>query len=266
MSSTLRRIKKYKKAKSTLESIYDNPDHVLIVHYSCESFYEIKEGRTPRITSIAIRYLRSSQTKSFSIHKVAEIKNLSLQEVEKHYDELERQMLTEYFEFVKEHKDYKWLHWNMRDINYGFEALENRFIVLHEQPYQLNDDNKIDLARVIIEMFGVQYIGHPRLIKLIEKNNISAKNMLTGDAEAKAFDSKEYVKLHQSTLRKVDVIENILKRTVEGDLKTNATLRQIYGLTPQGVYELIKDHWLWSLIISIIMLFLGWLLGLVHFN
>ena len=261
MSITLRRIQKYKKAKKTLEDLYDNPNHVLIIHYSCESFYDIKEGRTPRITSIAVRYLRSAQTKSFSIHKVAEIKNLTLAEIENHYDTLEKQMLTEYFDFLKEHKDFKWVHWNMRDINYGFEALENRFIVLGGQPFQLNDDNKIDIARVLIEKYGVQYIGHPRLTKLLEKNDISAKNLLNGDEEAKAFDNKEYVKLHQSTLRKVDVIDSILKRSVESDLKTNATIRQIYGLTPQGIYELIKDHWLWSLIISIIMLFLGWLLS-----
>ncbi|WP_153800565.1 hypothetical protein [Foetidibacter luteolus] len=261
MSITLRRIQKYKKAKSILEELHDNPQHVLIIHYSCESFYDIKEGRTPRITSIAIRYLRSAQTKSFSIHKVAEIQNLTLAEIEAHYNTLEKQMLTEYFDFLKEHKDYKWVHWNMRDINYGFEALENRFIVLGGQPFQLNDDNKIDMARVLIDKYGNQYIGHPRLTQLIEKNDISAKNLLSGDAEAKAFDNKEYVKLHQSTLRKVDVMDSILKRTAEGDLKTNATMRQIYGLTPQGIYELIKDHWLWSLIISIIMLFLGWLLS-----
>jgi hypothetical protein len=261
MSITLRRIRKYRKAKKILEDLYDNPNHVLIIHYSCESFYDIKEGRTPRITSIAVRYLRSAQTKSFSIHKVAEIKNRSLDEIENHYDNLEKQMLSEYFEFLKEHKDYKWVHWNMRDINYGFEALENRFIVLGGQPFQLLDDNKIDMARVLIEKYGVQYIGHPRLVKLLEKNDISDKNLLTGDEEAKAFDNKEYVKLHQSTLRKVDVIDSILKRAVEGDLKINASLRQIYGLTPQGIYELIKDHWLWSLIISMIMLFLGWLLS-----
>jgi hypothetical protein len=261
MSITLRRIQKHKKATKTLEKLYDNPSHVLIIHYSCESFYDIKEGRTPRITSIAIRYLRSAQTKSFSIHKVAEIKSISLTQIESHYDELEKQMLSEYFDFLKEYKDYQWVHWNMRDINYGFEALENRLIVLGGQPFQLSDDNKIDIARVLIEKFGVQYIGHPRLVKLIEKNSISNKNLLTGDEEAKSFDNKEYVKLHQSTLRKVDVIDSILKTTVEGNLKTNATLRQIYGLTPQGIFELIKDHWLWSLIISTIMLFLGWLLS-----
>jgi hypothetical protein len=170
-------------------------------------------------------------------------------------------MLSEYFEFLKEHKDYTWVHWNMRDINYGFEAIENRFRILDGEPFVLPNDKKIDIARVLIDKYGVQYIGHPRIVKLIEKNSISSKQFLNGDDEAKAFDNKEYVKLHQSTLKKVDIIETILKRSAEGELKTNSTLRQIYGLTPQGIFDLIKDHWLWSLIVSIIMLFLGWLMS-----
>jgi len=50
-------------------------------------------------------------------------------------------------------------------------------------------------------------------------NKISSKHWLNGDEEAKAFDDKEYVKLHQSTLAKVDIMENILKMTAEEDLK-----------------------------------------------
>lgn len=261
MSITLRRIDRHKKAKKIIEELVDKPEHVLVIHYSCESFYDIKEGRTPRITSIAVRYLKSAQTKSFSIHKAAELQKISFAEIENHYDALERQTLNEYFQFLREHKDYKWVHWNMRDINYGFEAVENRFRILGGEPFHLSDENRIDIARVLIDKYGAQYAGHPRLGKLIEKNDISSKQFLSGDDEAKAFENKEYVKLHQSTLRKVDVIETILKRAAEGELKTNSTLREIYGLTPQGIFELIKDHWLWSLIVSIIMLIIGWLIS-----
>lgn len=261
MSITLRRIQRHKKAKRIIEELVDKPEYVLIIHYSCESFYDIKEGRTPRITSIAVRYLKSAQTKSFSIHKIAEIEKVNFDEIENHYDKLEKQMLSEYFDFVVAHKDYKWVHWNMRDINYGFEAIENRFKILGRHSYHLIDENRIDIARILIDKYGAQYVGHPRLGKLIDKNDISSKQFLSGDDEAQAFKNKEYVRLHQSTLRKVDVIETILKRAAEGQLKTNATLRQIYGLTPQGIFELIKDNWLWSLIVSVIMLFLGLLLS-----
>jgi hypothetical protein len=162
---------------------------------------------------------------------------------------------------LREHKDYKWVHWNIRDINYGFEPIENRFKILGGEPFHLQDEARIDVARVLIDKYGAQYVAHPRLGKLIEKNDISSKQFLSGDDEATAFDNNEYVRLHQSTLRKVNVIETILKRAAEGQLKTTATTRQIYGLTPQGIFELIKDHWLWSFIVSIIILIIGWLIS-----
>lgn len=257
MSVTIRRIKRHKQAKQIIEDLADKPEHVLVIHYSCESFFNIKEGRTPRITSIAIRYLKSAQTKSFSIHKIAELENVDRTDIESEYDQLEKKMLSEYFEFLKEHKDYRWVHWNMRDINFGFEAIEHRFRVLGGTPCQLIDEKRIDIARVLIDRYGSSYIEHPRLEKLIQKNEMGSKQLLSGGDEAIAFDEKEYVKLHQSTLKKVDIIESILKESAEGRLKTNASLAQIYGLTPQGVFELVKDNWLWSCILSVIMLFLG---------
>jgi DNA gyrase/topoisomerase IV subunit A len=261
MSKTLRRIRKHKCAKKKIESLVDNPDLKLLVHYSCESFYNIKEGRTPRITSIAVRYLSTAQTKTFSIHKIAEIKKVAFQEIENHYDDLEKKMLDEFFEFAKEHKDYTWIHWNMRDINYGFEAIENRYLVLGCEPFRIPDNKKVDLSRVLIDKYGVKYIEHPRLPKILEKNNIRTINLLDGSDEATAFENKEYVKLHQSTLRKVDVMESILILASEDDLKTNSTLVGIYGISPQGIFELVKDHWIWSLLIFIISILIGYFIS-----
>lgn len=261
MSKTLRRIKQHKEAAKKIEDLVDSPELKLIIHYSCESFYAIREGRTPRITSIAVRFLKTAQTKTFSIHKIAEIKKVRFDDIGNHYDELESEMLSEFFEFAKDHKDYTWIHWNMRDINYGFEALENRFAVLDGDLFRIGDYKKIDLARTIIDKYGINYIGHPRLQKLIEKNNLKPLNLLSGNDEATAFESKEYVKLHQSTLKKVDVLEDILRRSAMGDLKTNSKITDIYGITPQGLFEIVKDNWLWSLILFLLSLFITYFLS-----
>lgn len=257
MGRTKRRINTHRLAKEKINSFYDNNSHCLIVHYSCESFYDIKDGKTPRITSIAARYLNTAQTKSFSIHKVAELKKIPLAEVDKCYDQLEKEMLKDFFAFVKEHKDYKWIHWNMRDINYGFEALQYRATVLGTKPFHIKDENKFDLARLLIDKYGKEYSNHPRLPSILQMNKISSKHWLNGDEEAKAFENKEYVRLHQSTLAKVDVIENILKLTAEERLKTKSKWRHIYGISPQGVFELVKDHWIYSLTLFIISVILG---------
>ncbi|MED3832375.1 hypothetical protein [Peribacillus frigoritolerans] len=168
-------------------------------------------------------------------------------------------MLKEFFQFVKKHKSYNWIHWNMRDLNYGFEAIENRYRVLEGRPELIEDDKKYDLARLLIDIYGNGYVGHPRLEKLIEKNKISTRDFIDGQSEAKAFTNKEYVKLHMSTQKKVDVFHSILDKVASGILKTNAKWYEPYGLSPQGVYEAIKDHWLYV----VITLMLGAILGAI---
>ena len=254
----MKRIKKHKKAKELVDSFYEQNSHCLVIHYSCESFYDIKDGRTPRITSIAVRYLISAQTKSFSIHKIAEIKGIDFKQIDNNYDELEKEMLKEFFDFATMHSTFKWIHWNMRDINYGFEAIQYRATVLGIiKPFEVSDDKKFDLARILIDIYGKKYADHPRLVSILQQNNISSKNWLNGDEEAIAFENKEFVKLHQSTLAKVDVFESIIKLTAEGQLKTKSKFNDIYGLSPQGIFELVKDNWLYSLIFFLISSFLG---------
>lgn len=97
----------------------------------------------------------------------------------------------------------------MRDINYGFAALEHRFRVLGGEPFVLPEGKKFDLARALIALYGVSYTGHPRLTTLIEKNHIAHRDFLSGQEEADAFDAQDYIKLHQSTLRKVDICQDI---------------------------------------------------------
>jgi hypothetical protein len=252
MSRTLRMIKTHKKAKETICGFYDYTNNSILIHYSCESFYSIKDGRTPRITSIAVRFLNSSQTISFSIHKIAELKKVKHAEITDKYDELEKLMLEDFYEFVNVYKTFRWLHWNMRDINFGFEAIKHRALVLGVETHDISDKNKYDFSRLLIEKYGKKYASHPRLQCIIKLNSISPKNWLDGEGEASAFDNKEYVKLHQSTLAKVNVMENILKLTAEDGLKTKSKFVDIYGISPQGIFELVKDNWLFSLIMVII--------------
>lgn len=94
---------RHKNARKLFREIDANPQNYLIIHYSCESFYDIKDGHTPRITSIAVYDYATGQTDSFSIHKMAEKTHIDVNDIESHYDELERAMLAEFFEYAKEH-------------------------------------------------------------------------------------------------------------------------------------------------------------------
>ena len=251
MGRELKRLKKRKAAQNKLDDLWEHANSSLVIHYSCESFYDTEEGKTPRVTSIAVRNLASGQTESFSIHKIAEQKHVPFAKIDGKYDELEKEMLDEFFDFVRSHQHYNWIHWNMRDINYGFAALEHRYRVLGGEPIIIAEDRKFDLARALVSLYGVGYIGHPRLQKIVDKNNITDMGFMSGKEEAEAFESKEYIKLHQSTLRKVDILANIFGRAADGSLKTNASWIDKYGAHPRVLVELIKEHWVWSLIVII---------------
>jgi len=252
---------KHKKAVELLKEIDRNPENYLIIHYSCESFYGIEDGHTPRITSIAVYSYYSAQTDSFSIHKIAEKANVLPDEIEEQYDKLERSMLDDFYAYVKEHKTMKWLHWNMRDINYGFKAIEHRYEVLGGSPVLIEDANKIDLARLFVQCYGVNYIEHPRLQSICDYNHITQKDFLSGSDEAKAFTDKEYVKLHRSTLRKVDIFSNLLNRAINGTLKVKSKWWEIYGISPQGIYESVTSKWWFQLIWTMVSLVLGAIVG-----
>lgn len=195
-----------RRARNRLAQLQQHELHSQIIHYSCESFYERPNGASPRITSIAVRNLGTERTQTYSIHQVAERNGVPISQITDHYDKLEKQMLNEFFEFVRLHHDDRWIHWNMRDSNFGFVAIEHRYKVLGGDPVAIDDARKYNLASILIDLYGPAYAGHPRLLNLMRLNKISELHFLEGEDEAKAFQSAEFVKLHQSTLRKVDNI------------------------------------------------------------
>ena len=223
--------RKQKVSRGVIDRLFADAANVWVIHYSCESFYERTDGRSPRITSIAIRKLDAGQTVSFSIHQVAEVDGIDLSGIAAQYDTLERKMLDAYFAHIGSHRGMKYLHWNMRDINYGFAAIEHRYRVLGGQPFVILDDNKFDLARLLIDIYGVGYTGHPRLTTILDKNRVEPRDFLNGASEAQAFEQQNYVGLHQSTLRKVDVLANIAGRAYDRSLKTNTTWWEVHGGT-----------------------------------
>jgi hypothetical protein len=234
MGQARRRIQRHRDAKSEIARLIAQPEQVVVIHYSCESFYDTYNSATPRVTSIAVRNLGSGQTTSFSIHQMAEIKGYSQEETSAHYDDLEKLMLREFYKYVNAHTTHTWLHWNMRDMNFGFQAIAHRYKILKGHPIEVQDSNLINLSQLLIGVYGPNYVQHPRLEQLVKKNNFRHRDFLTGEEEGLAFQNSEYVRLHQSTLRKVEVLSNILKAAENGKLTTDSRWSDIYGLYPEA--------------------------------
>jgi hypothetical protein len=115
--------------------------------------------------------------------------------------------------------------------------------VLGGEPRAVPEENRVDLASLLIDIYGSGYAAHPRLENLLKLNAISPMNFLGGEAEARAFEAGEYVRLHQSTLRKVDVFVNLLNRLWDGTLRTKTPWYRQYGMTVGGIVEAVTDHW-----------------------
>lgn len=226
----------------------NNDAKVLLIHYSCESFIT-SHGKTPRVTSISIRNFKNGQTASFSIHLQAQIKGYDTGKLtDQMYDELEKDMLDLFYEFVDKHHSYFWVHWNMRNASYGFEAIKNRYRILGGEPKEIDDDLKFDLPIILAKLYTKQYEQHEpdgKFLNLVRRNKITDRDVLTGKEEADAFDNKEYLKLHRSTLRKVDMMSAILNNLIRGSLVVNVNKKQIYGLSIHGLFEMAKNNpWL----------------------
>ncbi len=71
--------------------------------------------------------------------------SISRENIFESYDKIESQMLERYFIFIKSRKDESiWIHWNMSNINYGFEVLEHRYKVLTaKEPIHIDENRKI---------------------------------------------------------------------------------------------------------------------------
>lgn len=220
---------KQKTSKEELRSLNSMVNNVWFVHYSCESFYDRPSGLSPRITSIALKNLASGQCRSFSIHQAAEKNGVASSQITKQYKRLEKIMLGEYFKHLSAHTGAHYVHWNMRDIEYGFIALEHRFAVLKGKPFVVPDSQKHDLSRVLVDIYGENYIMPPHMKNVVQKNNITDRDFMDGKSEAEAFTGGNYVALHRSTLRKVEMFATIFDKTSRSALQTNTTWWQMHG-------------------------------------
>lgn len=276
-SAELLRVRERSKSKKRLNEIYGNSINAYIVHYSCESFYPIPGqpavGASTRVTSIVIRNIKSAQSKMWSIHKSAELNSqlpllnsiksgtLSAVQIKSILDPLEKDMLDGFYNFISARNDETvYVHWNMRDDNYGFSALEHRHSILggvHGNSV-IDDKQKFDLARELVVMYGRNYAPHldsggrkGRIMSLIEMNKISDMDALTGEEEAAAFLNGDYLALQKSNLRKVDMFSTIFDSAHANKLKTYSSLIDRYGVHPVALIEIIKEKPIVSAILAL---------------
>jgi len=199
-----------------------HPERVYIIHYSSQSLFDAEAGaHSPRITSIVVRHYTSGQTISFSMHTVAERLSISPEDVESKYDDIERDLLVHFYNFVRDRREKYWVHWNMRNVVYGFEHLEHRYRVLTgQEPPSIPVEVRVNLNDVLKNRYGSDYAKDPKMLSLMELNGERAQGFLSGKEESDAFKARDFIRMNTSTISKVGFFSYVITSALNGKLKT----------------------------------------------
>lgn len=204
-----------------VRALKKTPENFYVIHYSCQSLFDNNEALSPRITSIAVSHYATDQVVSFSTHSVAEELGIGREEVLRRFDEVEAKLLQDFYGFVRERRDKFWIHWNMRNLTYGFEHLEHRYRVLGGiDAAVIPVERRLNLNDMLADRYGGAYAKHPKLKSLMELNGGIHRHFLTGEEEVQAFRNCEFIRMHNSTLTKVGFLQSVLAKLVKGKLHT----------------------------------------------
>ncbi len=167
--------------------ILDPINDALIIHYSSESYFDLKES-SPRINAIAIKHLHTGQTKLFSVHKEAEVRGISPEGIKEKYEVYEKDMLQKLKEYFSNHNNNYWVHWRMHNEHFGFEAIERRAEVLGISPPLITapSDKFFCLGDFFVTYFGRKYSNDLKFNVTIERNSLSDSKFIKGKDEAEA--------------------------------------------------------------------------------
>ncbi len=208
-------------SRDFIKTLRSKPENFYFIHYSCQSLYDDNDALSPRITSIAITHLSSEQTVSFSTHSIAEELHIARDNVIEKFDLVEKKLLTDFYRFIRDRRDKFWVHWNMRNLTFGFEHLEHRYRVLGgEDAAIIPVERRLNLNDILSDRYGNDYAPHPKMKSLMELNGGIHRHFLIGDEEVKAFKNNEFIRMHNSTLAKVGFFVHVARQMKSGKLKT----------------------------------------------
>ncbi len=251
------RLRQREMVKTLFSDIRYNPKKYLFIHYSSESF-ENNQG-VPRILTVKISNAEGNDIKTFSVLHEAIIRKIGEDKIAENIDELEKAMLDKLLMYVISlNPQYQiFLHWNMKDSSYGFEAIALRYQVLNgKADFNVFDKfAKINLSDELQKLYGEKYIGKPRIQCLIGKNKLEKPAMQKKDE--KLLSEGKYAKLQNSFNARYESLLKIINLTLDGRLKTNHNIIDRYGFNPAGIFEAIKDDWKLAFVAAVFWLFIA---------
>jgi hypothetical protein len=149
--------------------------------------------------------------------------SLPREEVVRHYDRIERALLERFYDFVRDRREKYWVHWNMRNLTYGFEHLEHHYRLLTgQEPPHIPVEVRLTLNDILKERYGPDYAKHPRMKNLMLLNGELDTRFLEGGQEAEAFKRLEFIRMNASTISKVEFFRYMIVLAQRGKLRTTS--------------------------------------------
>lgn len=244
-----------KQGLKILNEISNNENDYYFIHYAVD-FHD-----SNRIAAIAIRHLSfEGNVINFSID--VESRRLNLPITNENLDKIESSMLTEYFNFMKNHIHSKFIHWNMSSDEYGFKAIENRAKELKASTeiVSVSENQCVNLSHCFKKMYGENYVKDQKFYNLLNLNNIHPHDLLNGKQEAEEIRKQDFKSIALSCDRKVNVFYQLYFLALNNRLKVQTNWVEIHGLSIQSIYEFVKDKWWFSLLCFFMGAIFSWLL------
>lgn len=215
--------KRQRAVRAKLGELMAHPATVYVIHYACQSLAQAEAEGSPRIGAIAARNLDTGVTESFSIHQEIELARLPPDAAWTYIDALERAMLDRFFGFLAENRNMRFVHWNMRDMRFGFAALEHRCSVLGGEPTRLAEHLRVDLALMMADAYGTDFLPPPHLSSLAIANGLTFTGFVEGQAECQLFEQGEFRAMLSSVMAKVTLLAGVAQRMHDRTLVTDAS-------------------------------------------
>ncbi|WP_375393811.1 hypothetical protein [uncultured Sphingomonas sp.] len=154
------------------------------------------------------------------MHTSAEVLGIDAVEVEARYDEIEKDLLIKFYNFARDRREKYWLHWNMRNVVFGFEHIEHRYRKLTKlEPPSITIEVRYNLNDALKSRYGDDYVADPRMASLMNLNGGKIQGFLTGAKEAEAFKAKDFIRMNTSTIAKVGFFSYVVSLAIKGRLK-----------------------------------------------
>lgn len=144
---------------------------------------------------------------------------ISIKDAQHHIEEIERDLLSSFYQFYHQHQKAVWIHWCMKSIQYGFDVIQIRYSELCKKQFVINHDKLFDLAETLKDIYGHGYAGgDPRLPRIAELNGCNMNQFMDGKSEAIAAREGRYTQIACSCASKVHIFQFLAKRVLSNKL------------------------------------------------